>query len=209
MSIKSLFKKYILPHEINFVAMLQEQSLATNQMVKDLYGCFIDENKNCCASISDNLQKTQALKNRNMEQLLHAFITPIDRESIYRAVTQLDWMVISVKHFMAETKAYQVDTLPQYKDIFDLILQASSILNKGFQALEKNRHTKVSKKAEQVRELSDAISQKYIEEMVILSENPDCKTLFIHKEILAQLKEIGRRLHITANTLQDIVVKMD
>ncbi len=53
------------------------------------------------------------------------------------------------------------------------------------------------------------ISQKYILEMVKLSHSTDFKKVFIHKEILAQLKEIGRRLHISANTLQDIVVKMD
>ncbi len=33
--------------------------------------------------------------------------------------------------------------------------------------------------------------------------------MFVHKEILTQLREIGRRFHISANTLQDIVVKMD
>ncbi len=209
MNIKSLFKKYIVPHEINFVGMLQEQSLATHKMVENLYGCFISMNTENCQTIIEDEETTKQIKNRNMEQLLQAFITPIDRESIYRAVTQLDWMVISVKHFLSETKAYNINTLSEYKDIFNLILTASQLLNEGFQALEKNKHITVSRKADKVRDLSDEISQKYIEEMVKLSENEDFKKVFIHKEILAQLKEIGRRLHITANTLQDIVVKMD
>lgn len=209
MSIKSFFKKYIVPHEIDFIAMLQEQSLVTHKIIKDLYECFIDEDEQDCQSIIEDENKTEQIKKRNMEMLLNAFITPIDRESIYRAVTQLDWVAISVKHFVQETKAYKVDSLTQYKDIFHLIYSASEVLNEGFEALDDAVHAKVSRKADKVRTLTDEISQRYIQEMVILSENTDFKQVFIYKEILSQLKEIGRRLHVTANTLQDIVVKMD
>ena len=209
MSIKSLLKKYIIPHEIDFIAMLQEQALATHKIIEDLYGCFISEDEKNCQSILKDEHKTEIIKKRNMETMLNAFITPIDRESIYRAVTQLDWIAISVKHFVQETKAYNVDKLLEYQDIFGLIYNASQALNEGFEALNEPQHAKVSRKADKTRSLCDEISQNYIIEMVKLSKNIDMQKLFIHKEILSQLKEIGKRLHISANTLQDIVVKMD
>ena len=209
MNIKSLFKKYIIPHDINFVGMLQEQSQVTHKMVEDLYGCFIHEQEKDCSFIAQDEHKTHHIKKRNMHQLLNAFITPIDRESIYRAVTQLDWIVISVKHFVLETKAYDIHNLNEYKDIFHLIHKASKKLQNGFEALNKKDNAKVSRLSDKVRNLTDEISQEYIQEMVKLSSCEDSKKVFIHKEILKQLKEIGSRLHISANTLQDIVVKMD
>ena len=209
MNIKSLFKKYIIPHDINFVHMLQDQSQATHKMIEDLYECFIREQQKDCSSITQDEHKTHHLKKRNMHQLLNAFITPIDRESIYRAITQLDWVVVSVKHFVLETKAYDIHNLNEYKDIFHLIYKASKKLQNGFEALNEKNNAKVSRISDKVRKLTDEISQKYILEMVKLSSCEDFKKVFIHKEILKQLKEIGRRLHISANTLQDIVVKMD
>lgn len=209
MNIISLFKKYVLPQDIDFIAMLKEQSLAVHKMIKDLYECFISEGEKNCQSIIEDQHNTEIIKKRNMEMLLNAFITPIDRESIYRAVTQMDWVAISVKHFVQETKAYNIDKLIQYKEIFHLIYNASEVLNEGFEALGESAHAKVSRKADKTRMLADEISQIYIKEMVALSENSDFKKVFVHKEILSQLKEIGRRLHVTANTLQDIVVKMD
>lgn len=209
MNIKDLLKKYIIPHEINFVEMLQEQSQATHKMIDDLHECFIHENEKDCSSIIQDEYKTNHIKKRNMHQLLNAFITPIDRESIYRAVTQLDWIVVSVKHFVLETKAYEIHNLNEYKDIFYLIHKASKKLQSGFEALNEKNNAKVSRISDKVRSITDEISQKYIQEMVKLSSSEDTKKVFIHKEILKQLKEIGRRLHISANTLQDIVVKMD
>jgi uncharacterized protein Yka (UPF0111/DUF47 family) len=209
MYIKSLFKKYILPHEIDFVGMLQEQSSATHNTIDDLYQCFINEDQTKCDSITEDDSKTKQIKNNNMSLLLNAFITTIDRESIYRTVTQLDWITLSVKHFVQEIKAYEVDNLHEYKEIFDLILKASKSLNKGFEFLSQGNNVKVYRHADETRELIDKISQEYIIQMVKLSKNQDFQKVFIYKEILSQLKDISKRIHVCANALQDIVVKID
>jgi len=209
MSIKSLFQKYILPKELNFVEMLQKQSNATHHMVKDLYACYTKGSVAHCDAIVEDEHKTKDLKDTNMEELLNVFITPIDRESIYRAITQLDWITLAIRHFVRETKAYELHDLSRYQSIFNLILEASTELNNGFKALGKEKHVKVSLMAEKTRIATDKISQQYIDAMCQLSESDDLKKMFIHKEILTQLREIGRRFHISANTLQDIVTKMD
>lgn len=209
MNIKSLFKKYIVPHEINFVQMLQEQAVAIDQTIDDLYECFIKNSDERCKAIEEDTHHTKLLKEKNMNQMLNAFITPIDRESIYRSVTQLDSIAISVKHFVLETKAYKIHNLSEYKQLFHLIHKASKKLTKGFKALDQNNHPKVSRLADEVRQITDEISQEYIQQMVILSNSKDSNYTFKHKEILSQLKQIGKHLYDSANTLQDIVVKMD
>jgi len=209
MNVKSLFKKYIIPHEINIVDMLQEQSSVTHKMIEDLYACFIKENENGCDNIRKDQHKTEHLKQKNMNQLFNSFITPIDRESIYRAVTQLDEISISVKHFVLETKAYKIHELVEYKEIFHLIYKASKKLKNGFEALDKNKFAELSRLSQKVRQLTDEISEEYIIQMVKLSSEKDTQKMFKYKEILYQLKSISQKIHTAANTLQDIIVKMD
>lgn len=70
-------------------------------------------------------------------------------------------------------------------------------------------HDEVVEKVEEARSYYDKIVHIYVLEMAELAEYDDCKKLFVYKEILSQLREIGKRIHITANTLEDIVIKMD
>lgn len=209
MNIKSLFKKYIVPHEINFVQMLQEQAVAIDQTIDDLYACFIENSDERCKAIEKDAHHTKLLKEKNMNQMLNAFITPIDRESIYRSITQLDSISISVKHFVLETKAYKIHNLSEYKQLLHLIHKASKKLTKGFKALDQNNHPKVSRLADEVRQITDEISQEYIQQMVKLSDSKDSNYTFKYREILSQLKQISNHLYDTANSLQDIIVKMD
>ncbi len=209
MSITSLFKKYIVPHEIHFVKMLQQQAVAIDNMIGDLYKCFIKNETSFCEAIMEDVHNTKHLKEKNMNQLLNAFITPIDRESIYRAITGLDRIAISVKHFVLETKAYKISSLNEYKHILHLIHKGSGKLKDGFEALDANNHLQVSRLADEVRQITDKISQEYINQMVKLSDCKDPKHTFKYREILFQFKQISHHLHEAANTLQDIIVKMD
>jgi uncharacterized protein Yka (UPF0111/DUF47 family) len=209
MGIKSLFKKYVLPEQIDFEQALLCQSEITHAVVNDFYNCFIHLNEKSCESILNDQYKANALKDKNMHDLLNAFITPIDRESIYRAVTGLNWIVLSIRHFIYETKAYHVNDLNAYEKLLALILEASDTLREGLEALEKGEQKMIAVQAEKIRLLYDEVVKSYVFEMAKLSREDDFQKLFIHKEILTQLREIGKRIYIMGNTLQDIVVKMN
>ena len=49
----------------------------------------------------------------------------------------------------------------------------------------------------------------HIQKMAELSKSNNLKDMFVEKELLSQLKEIGKRLQICANSLEDIVIKMN
>jgi len=44
--------------------------------------------------------------------------------------------------------------------------------------------------------------------MAKLANSKDMKEVFMHKELLNQLKEISKRMQMCANSLEDIVMKM-
>jgi hypothetical protein len=39
-------------------------------------------------------------------------------------------------------------------------------------------------------------------------ENDDIKVYLAHREILIQLKEVAKRIHVSANTLEDMAIKI-
>ena len=108
-----------------------------------------------------------------------------------------------------ETKAYKIHELSEYKEIFHLIYKASKKLKSGFEALDNDNHAELSRLSQKVRQLTDEISEEYIHQMVKLSSEKDSQIMFKYKEILSQLKDIAAKIHTAANTLQDIIVKMD
>lgn len=204
----SLFKKYILPKEVDFFAYMREHSDAVNKIVLDLQSCFIDLDKKSCQNILDDESHSKDIKQRNMKELLGTFITPVDRESIYRVTTELDWVGISIRHFILEVKTYKIDDLKEYNPIFNSLMEISHTLNQGFLSLEKHDTNDVGKKCEEVREIYDKIVGEYIIFMHELSKSDDIKKIFVYKEILFQLRDISKRFCLCANSLEDIVAKM-
>lgn len=207
--ITSFFKKYILPKDIDFVSALEKQSHIVNKITKDLYICFIEGNQDNCTAILNDEHKAKKMKEKNMKELLDTFITPVDRESIYRVITQLDWIALSIRHFVLEANAYNVHKLSSgYIDILKDIDTQASTLNIGFKNIKSSPKI-VIKSAQEVRDGYDSLTSTYIQEMTKLSQSDNIKEVFIHRELLSQLKEISKRMQVCANSLEDIVIKMN
>lgn len=208
--IKSLLKKYILPKEVDFITALQKHSLIIDNITQELYLCFIEANEDSCQAILDDEHQAQEIKEKNMNELLDTFITPIDRESIYRVISQLDWIAVSIRHFVLEAKAYEVKTLDDgYINIIKHIKEQSHALSLGFMHLKSSKASVVVTNAQNVRDGYEKLMEVHIQKMAELAKSNNMKDMFIEKELLSQLKEIGKRLQICANSLEDIVIKMN
>jgi uncharacterized protein Yka (UPF0111/DUF47 family) len=205
----SFIKKFILPKEVDFISALLEHSLVIDSIVNALYLCFIDAKEERCQDILTNEHQAQSIKEKNMGELLNTFITPIDRESIYRVITQLDWIAVSIRHFVLEAKAYKICSLDDgYTEIIGCIQQQSKSLNLGFQNLKGSDAVTVAKNTQDVRDGYEALIEIHIAKMAELADSNDIREMFIQKELLSQLKEISKRMQVCANSLEDIVVKM-
>lgn len=204
----NLLQKYILPEEIHFFKELLEQAEATRNTMDDLYRCFVEEKEKRCQAVLDDEHRACELKERNMNDLGRAFITPVDREAIFRAITHLDWIVISVKHLVMETRAYGLSNLQEYKQILLELRNCADLLCRGFAALEKKDLEQTAKKAEETRELAHKMTETYVLAMARVAEGDDIHLMFKHREVLSQIKSIAKRFHVAANTLQDITMKL-
>jgi len=205
----SFIKKFILPKEVDFYTALVEHATLVDDIIHSLYSCFIEGKEEHCQKILTSEHQVQTIKEKYISELLNTFITPIDRESIYRVITQLDWIAMSIRHFALEAKGYHICMLDNgYIDIITCLQRQSKDLRLGFQNLKEKNHVVVAQHTQMVRNEYETLIESHIKKMAELAESKDTKEMFIEKELLLQLKEISKRMHVCANSLEDIVMKM-
>ncbi len=198
-------KKFILPKETDLVAALQTQTSATRNIVHDLYTAYILHEDGAIDAIKNDTCETRAIKEKNMTELLDVFIAPYDKESVFRIITHLDWVALSVKHFVVEVDAYHdKQDLNVYRDIFELLKDMSSLLEYGFLQLSNKELPGIA----QIHDKYDLLVEYRAQHVAQLLQHEDVKHIIIHKEILSQLKEIAKRMQITANSLEDMAIKI-
>lgn len=205
----SFIKNYILPKEVDFLSALNQHAMAITKITDDLYKCFIEVNQESCDAILQDIHNSQEIREKNMNELLSSFITPLDRESIYRVITQLDWIAVSITHFVVEAKAYEIHQLDEdYAVLLEKLQLQSQLLTAGFKTV-KSSAEKTAENAQRVRDTYNELVAAYAQTMAKLVNGNNIREMFIHKELLAQLKEIGKRMQMCANSLEDIIMKMN
>jgi len=201
-------EKFILPKEVDFITALQRQTSATRDIVHDLYDACVRHQPEAFEAIKKDADEARALKNANMKELLDVFITPYDKESIYRIIIQLDWVALSVKHFVIEVEAYEVDSLDAYRNIFEVLKEMVTLLDESFVQLSVKELKTIATTIDLIHDKYDLVVEYCAQAVAELLRQDDCKTIIMHKEIIAQLKEIAKRMHISANTLEDMAIKV-
>jgi len=204
----SFIRKFILPKEVDFDIALQSQARIARMIVSDLHSACIDDEIKNLDSIIEHADEARTLKTKNMNELLDVFIAPYDKESIYRIITQLDWIALSVKHFKLEVEAYGVESIGSYQSIVELLLEMASLLEQCVTRLSAKSPRAISLDTDIVHDQYDHVVVLCARFVAALLKEDDYKQILIHRDVLAQLKEIAKRIHVTANTLEDMAIKL-
>lgn len=203
-----LITRYLLPKEIDFNAALLAQAQSARLAITKLYEASHSDDSGILDTIPDISNQATQLKNQNMSQLLSVFITPYDKESIYRMITQLDWIALSVRHFYLETEAYDIDSLCEYQAILKVIQDMAKALEEGVAKLPEKKLQTIDLRINQIYEQYNQVVEACAHHYALLLEQDDLKRILRHKDMLMQLKEIARRIHISANSLEDMAIKI-
>lgn len=204
----SFIKHLILPKEVDFDNALQSQARITRLIVSDLHNACLDKGMIDAEILRAHTDEARALKTKNMNELLDVFIAPYDKESIYRIITQLDWISLSVKHLHLETEAYGFTSISDYQSIIELLLEMAGLLEQCVTRLSSKSPRAISPDTDTIHDQYDHIVVLCARSMSDLLKEEDCRQIIIHRDILAQLKEIAKRIHVTANTLEDMAIKL-
>lgn len=201
-------KDFILPKDIDFFGNLLQQSTITWQIVNELTEMYIKK-----TGTSEKLYNmiAEAKKQRSgyLKELNNALITPVDKEAISRTYVNLHWVVLSVKHLNIEINTYKIEHLGEYEIILSLLNMQMKEMSKCFDMLNKKKFNEVLDYIYEIVHLDNLVIKEYSENLAVLFEGNDMKHILQHKEILSQLKEVSKRIHFTANSLEDMVFKMN
>ena len=209
MNLLKKIKSLILPKEINYFESLKKQGEETAEVINELSDFYLHNPSEDPQKIFELISEAKKCRHKNLKELSNALITPVDKEAISRAYIHLHWVVLSVKHLVVEMGTYNIYSLKEYHKIIEL-LQAEIIdLTDGFALLNKKEYDHILKKVYQVIHSDNLLIKEYAKILAVLFQGNDFKKIFQHREVLSQLKEISKRIHICANQLEDIVFKMN
>ncbi len=209
MQIIKILKSYILPHSIDFFGQLTQQSEETKNLIAELRKFYIESTSADSSFLFDCILKAKNLRIENLKQLNKVFITPVDKEGISRAYEHLHWIVLSIEHLIIEMDEFKIFMLKDYDAILTLLYNEMSTLTQAFSLLDKKDYDQILIKITKVIHFDNVLIKEYTQLLVKLFENQDMKFVLKHKEILSQIKEISKRIHICANHLEDIIFKIN
>lgn len=203
-----LIQKYILPKEVDFNDALLQQVNASRDTVLDLCQYYFENNTQSLKNIIQDEQKCRTFKKKNLRELLDVFITPYDRESIYRIIDQLSWMALSVKHLATNLLIYKVSLPEDYRLIFTLLKQMANALAEGFVFLGQKKFNNLAHTVNNINAHYDETFEQCSLAAARHLEQDEIRVYLAHREILNQLKEVARRIHVSANSLEDMAIKI-
>lgn len=206
-----IFKKlsgYILPKEVDFFGNLYSQCVLTQQVVSMLQDIYITKSKST-DQLESIIEKSGSLRKQNLVELNSVMITPVDKEAISRMYLSLDWIVLSIKHLNAEIAAYNISSLKEYEKIIVMLHSEMKEMEKCFSLLKEKKFADVLAGVNVIIATDDELINEYSGQLALLLTSGDIKHIIRYKDILAQLKEVSKRIHVTANNVQDIVFKLN
>ncbi len=207
MGVFNKLSDFILPKEVDFFGSLGSQSAITQEVVYALHRIYVEKTLNS-AELNTLIQKADDLRKKNVLELNKVLITPIDREAISRAYLNLDWIVLSIKHLDVEIATYAISSLKEYEKIFSMLKEQMCKITECFGLLKAKNYLEVLDRISEVIRLDDDQISEYSRQLADLFDSNALKHIMRHKEILSQLKEVSKRIHVCANTVEDIVFKM-
>lgn len=205
----NLFKKYILPEQIDFFGKMHSQVELTQGLVDTVCDFYQNDLKAFPNEIENAFAKAEKNRKQALLDLNKTFITPVDKEAINRVYFQLNRTVLKVKHLITEMCVYNIFSLKDYSLLLDLLKDEMNLTTKGITLLTDKKYLEVHSNTDKLILKSNAFSKTYAQLLNILFQEPEQRKIFEHKEILFQLKDINHTLIDVNYAVEDIVFKMN
>ncbi len=197
----------VFPKTPDFFALLHDQCELVHATVSDFVLFMETDDQDIGNRIRRAKNEADELKVRNLHALNEAFSTPIDREDLYRAITDLDHIVDYFKTTVSEMDVLNVEPDHFMKEMARQIREGTEALVNGFETLG-NDPVAATDDADAGRRAERRVEHIYREALAQLFEGDDFRNMFKRREIYRHLSNAADRLAHASNTLHDIIVKI-
>lgn len=195
-----------VPEVPDFATLLARQSAQVQKTIDDLVEYVHHPETRLRDQLHRDEAEAEKLRDENMRRLNNAFSTPFDREDIYRAIEELDWIVVHTRRTAREMEILGVAPDNFIREICLEIQTGVTALGAGFSQLGADTQA-ADRQAEAARRIDRRARRLYEEALGELFKGSDVLEMLKRREIYHHLADGAKRVRKTAEVLQDIVVK--
>jgi uncharacterized protein Yka (UPF0111/DUF47 family) len=204
--IRRLFDR-VFPKAPDFFSLLSEQCVQVGHTANLLVEFMETDDAQVGEQIRADEHQADTIKVRNIHILNEAFSTPIDREDIYRSITDLDEIVNYCKSTVNEMAALGVTSDAHLLEMAVQLREGVGALIDGYSKLA-SAPAAAAHDADLARKSERKVEKIYRKALADLFQGEDYISMFKRREIYRHVANAADRMAHCANTLHDIVVKM-
>ena len=192
---------------LNFYALLIRQAQVIRDAVDALCAFCEDPTQENGDFVKVKEKEADAIRRELVDDINRTFITPIDRDDLYRLSTSIDDLADYAWTTVKEVRIYDVQPDKNLLIMARTLLQMADGLVVCVEKLEKD-HAGVAVEATKVKKLENTLNVQFHQSIAELYESDDIKKILKYREIYNHMNHAADKGDFSADILLDIVVKL-
>ncbi|MDB4969804.1 MAG: phosphate transport regulator [Myxococcales bacterium] len=202
----------LLPRETSFFDFFERHAAMTVEGAREFLSlASTGANVNAKAKrIKEIEHECDTITHHTVEALHKTFITPIERDDIFRLISKMDDIMDYVEAAAERIALYKLSQMTNdVKDLADVLLRATLELEQGLKLLRNMENTEaISQKCIDINRLeneADSILRTAVARL--FDEEQDVRTIIKWKEIYENLENATDRCEDVANIIEGVVLE--
>jgi uncharacterized protein Yka (UPF0111/DUF47 family) len=195
----------VFPPRYDFSKMLQEQVAITVEGIAALQTWLNMGTLSEPVRLVETEEKADEIRHDLESKLMEAFSTPFDRQNIYAISHDMDLILNFALSTALEMRAFNVYPDQPIKEMADALLNGVRLLAEAL-GIMMTHPAKADAMIRGMRAQEHDIEKLYVQSMAVLLKGRDAFDALRKREIYHHLKDAGRSLGGTVDTLHRIIV---
>jgi len=204
---KESFLSAIFPREHDFESMLAFQSDRTVEGVQALV-VWLDKVPLVNPHELERFEnEVDDMRHEMEEKLIRSFSTPFDRQDIYSISRDMDYILNFAKETAKEMYAFGVKPDTPIRQMAKNLLDGTMCISRGIKILNSDKDM-VEEEIRHARDTYNQMEDLYIASMAELFRTDDAMNALRTREIYHHLRDAGRAMRDTLDTLHNAVIDL-
>lgn len=192
---------------LNFYGLLIQQAQVIRDAVEALCTYCQSPTQENGDFVKVKEKEADDVRHELVEDINRTFITPIDRDDLFRLSTSVDDLADYAWTTVKELRIYDIQPDGHLLEMSKTLLEMADGLLVCMQKLERD-HAGVAAEATRVKKLENVLNVQYHESIADLFNSDDFKKILKYREIYNHMNHASDKGDCSADILLDIVVKL-
>lgn len=190
----------------NFYALLADQAECMVQGVQLLCEYCAQPDEASGDRVKEMEKQGDDARSRLVTEINRSFITPIDREDLFRLSGTIDDVLDYAWYTVKELRIYGIEPDRSIGEMAALLLQMAQCLFESVVCLEK-RTEEAAACALRAKKLENTLNARFHQAMSELFEDEDIRRIFKYREVYVHFNHASDKGDHAADIIMDILVK--